>query len=459
MEEIDLLGFFEYYKKYIWGVLAACIAAVLVVIIYYAAFKTQLYTTKTSVILVKNETSTTTDTISQNDITLNQKLVSTYRQIIKSRLVLEQVIGNLKLDYDYEYLSKNVTVEAVEDTEILKIAVTDENPELAVKIADTVAEVFSREVVKIYKINNVSVLDVAELPTYPSNYHLLRDCVLALFVVFAGATAIIFVIFYYDDSLNDSSNVEKEIEMPIVARVFKDNSGDDMLVVNKPNAAASECIRNLRTNLQFSSVDSELKTLLVTSTFPSEGKSFISANLAVSFAQSGKKVLLMDCDLRKGRQHKIFKASSRYGLSNLLVGKVSDYSEYLLKTEIENLYFIPRGACPPNPSELLNSKKMLSLLKELQKIFDIIILDGAPVIGLSDSVILSSSIDRVVLVACANKTPKSQLINAKKALEAVGANIAGCVINNASAKKGSHSSYYYYYGYGEDGKKTENSKK
>lgn len=446
MEEIDLLGFLEYYKKYILGVIAICLSAVLVVIIYYAAFKTEKYSTSTSVVLVKNEASSGSDTISQNDIVLNQKLVSTYKHIIKSRLVLEQVIGDLKLDYDYDHLYKNVSAEAVEDTEILKITVTDESPDVAVKIADTVANVFSKEVVKIYKINNVSVLDVAEVPIYPSNYHLLRDMVLALFVSFVLTSGVIFVIYYYDDSLTDTNNLEEEIEMPIVARVFKDRSNDDLVVVNKPNAATSECIRNLRTNLQFSSIDKEIKTLLLTSTFPSEGKSFISANLAVSFAQAGKKVLLIDCDLRKGRQHKIFKASSRYGLSNLLVDKISEYKEYVLKTEVENLYFIPRGACPPNPSELLNSKKMISLLTELQKVFDLIILDGAPVTGLSDSVILSSSIDKVVLVACADKTPKAQLKNAKKSLEAVGANIAGVVINNASMKKGKNSSYYYYYG-------------
>ena len=458
MEEIDLLSFFEYYKKYLLGVIAICLSAVLVVIIYYAAFKTEKFSTSTSVVLVKSEASgnNSDTTINQTDIVLNQKLVSTYKHIIKSRLVLEQVINDLKLDYDYEHLNKNVSAEAVEDTEILKITVTDTSPELAVRIADTVASVFSKEVVKIYKINNVSVLDVAEIPTYPSNYHLLRDIVLALFVSFVGVSGLIFVIFYYDDSLTDNNNVEKEIDMPIVARVFKDRSNDDLIVVNKPNAATSECIRNLRTNLQFSSIDKEIKTLLITSTFPSEGKSFVSANLAISFAQAGKKVLLMDCDLRKGRQHKIFKASSRYGLSNLLVGKISDYKEFVLKTEIENLYFIPRGACPPNPSELLNSQKMLSLLAELQKVFDLIILDGAPVIGLSDSVILSSSIDRVVLVASCNKTPKSQLINARKALEAVGANIAGCVLNNTEAKKGKHSSYYYYYG---EDTKTEKKKK
>ena len=174
MEEIDLLGFLDYYKKYFLGVVAVCLTAMLIVVVYYAAFKVEKFSTSTSVVLVKNETSSTSDTISQNDIVLNQKLVSTYKHIIKSRLVLEQVISELKLDYNYDYLYKNVNAEAVEDTEILKITVTDTNPDLAVKIADTVADVFSTEVVKIYKINNVSVLDVAEVPSYPSNYHLIN---------------------------------------------------------------------------------------------------------------------------------------------------------------------------------------------------------------------------------------------------------------------------------------------
>ena len=449
MEEINIKEFIDYYKRYMLGVIIVCLVAALGTLIYYMAFKTEKYSTSTSIVLVKNENKDNSDTIDQTDINLNQKLVSTYRHIIKSRLVLEQVISDLKLKYSYNDINNRVNVTAVEDTEILKITVTDEDPELAVKIANGVADTFSKEVIQIYNINNVSVLDAAQVPTYPSNYHTVRDIVLAIMVAFVGSSAIIFVVFYFDDSLTDNENIETELEMPVVAKIYKDYNNNDLIVDARPNAATSECIRTLRTNLQFSEVDSKVQTLLITSTLPSEGKSFISANLATSFAQTGKKVLIIDCDLRKGRQHKIFKITSRYGLSNLLISNINSYMEYVVSTKIDNLSIIPRGVFPPNPSELLNSKKMISLLDELKKHFDIIILDGAPLMGISDSLILSSLVDKVLLVGSFGHTPKTELKNMKKALEAVGANLAGCVINNATAKKRSYGDYYYYYGYGD----------
>ena len=444
MEEIDLKDFWQYYKKYSLSVIIVCLVCLIVALVYNIAFKTPLYSTSTTILLVKNETSSDKDTINQNDITLNQKLVSTYRQIIKSRLVLEQVISKLKLDYSYERLYKEIAVEAVEDTEIIKVIVTDESATLAAKIANEIAGIFDKEVKEIYNINNVSIIDVALTPNNPSNDNVIRDGVLAIIIGFVFMSGIIFVVFYFDDTLRDTESMENDLGLPVIAKVFKDNNGVDLIVDKKPNASASESIRTLRTNLQFASVDSELRTLLVTSSLPSEGKSFISANLAISFAQAGKRTLLIDCDLRKGRQHKMFRIPGKKGLSNLLINDISEYPKYITQSKIENLFVLPRGVYPPNPSELLNSKKNQHLLTLLKQHFDIIILDGAPIIGLSDSLILSSMVDKVLLVTSVNHTPKTEVLNTKRDLENVGANIAGAVANNVSAKKGHYGSYYYY---------------
>ena len=458
MEEIDLKDFWQYYKKYSLSVIIVCLVCLIVALVYNIAFKTPLYSTSTTILLVKNETSADKDTINQNDITLNQKLVSTYRQIIKSRLVLEQVISKLKLDYSYEKLYKEIAVEAVEDTEIIKIIVTDESATLAAKIANEIAGVFDKEVKDIYNINNVSIIDVALTPNNPSNDNVIRDGVLAIIIGFVFMSGIIFVVFYFDDTLRDTESMENDLGLPVIAKVFKDSNGVDLIVDKKPNASASESIRTLRTNLQFASVDSELRTLLVTSSLPSEGKSFISANLAISFAQAGKRTLLIDCDLRKGRQHKMFRIPGKKGLSNLLINDISEYPKYISQSKIENLFVLPRGVYPPNPSELLNSKKNQHLLTLLKQHFDIIILDGAPIIGLSDSLILSSMVDKVLLVTSVNHTPKTEVLNTKRDLENVGANIAGAVANNVSAKKGHYGSYYYYYGYDDNGNKTKAGK-
>ena len=446
MEEINIKDFLNYYRRYILLVVMVVVLCVLVTVLYDKIFKTPVYSTYTTVVLVKNETNENTDTLTLNDVNLSQKLVSTYREIITSRLVLSQVISELNLDYSVDQMMREIDVTAKSDTEILKITVTDKDANLASKIANVVAEVFDREITKIYNISNVSIIDKALVPSSPSNMHLMRDVVLIMVASFAGVSAIIFVIFYFDDTLRSVEEIEGEIGLPLIAKVYKDNNGIDLVVDKKPNAVASESVRTLRTNLQFSAIDSTLKTILVTSSVPSEGKSFITANLAVSFAQTGKKVLIIDCDLRKGRQHKIFGVSGKNGLSNLLIGDITKSDEYIVETKIKHLSLIPRGTFPPNPSELLNSKKNASLIKLLSKYYDIIILDGAPITGLSDSLILSSLVDKVLLVSAIGHTPKTELKNTKKALENVNANVAGCIANNISTSHGGYGSYYYYYG-------------
>ena len=459
MEEINLKEFWQYYKKYILGIIIICLISVILTLVYNIAFKTPKYSTYTTIVLVKDESSSETDVINQSDITLNQKLVSTYREIIKSRLVLNQVIERLKLDYTYEKLYDEIKVEAKDETEILKITVTDDDANMASSIANEIAVVFDKEVTQIYNINNVSIIDTALVPTKPSNDNAFRDAILAVMLSFVGCSAIVFVVFYFDDTLREVETIETDLKMPVVAKVYKDANKMDLIVDKRPNAASSESIRTLRTNLQFSSVDSELKTVLVTSSLPGEGKSFVSANLAAAFAQAGKRVLLLDCDLRKGRQQDIFKVSGKRGLSNLLIEDIKNFGEYIHATRVENLFIIPRGVFPPNPSELLNSKKNQALLDMLKKHFDIIILDGAPIVGLADSLILSSMVDQVLLVASINHTPKTEILNTKKNLENVGAKICGVVANNVVARKGHYGNYYYYYGYTDDGKKVKKVRK
>ncbi len=444
MEEINIKDFLDYYKKFIVLVVMVVLLFILGIGLYDKVFKTPLYSTYTTLVLVKDETTDSVDTISQSDIILNQKLVSTYREIIKSRLVLEQVIHNLNLSYTLEQMQKMIDVQSKEDTEILKITVTDSEPQMASKIANNLAEVFDHEITKIYKLNNVSIIDRAEVPENPSNNHFVRDIILAALIGFTGSSAIIFIIFYFDDTIRSVDEVEGEVGTPVIAKIYKDTNKIDLIVDKKPNALTSESIRTLRTNLQFAAVDDELKTILVTSSLPAEGKSFISANLAISFAQTGKKVLIIDCDLRKGRQHKIFNVSGKVGLSNLLIGDISKSRDFIIKTSIENLSIIPRGVFPPNPSELLNSKKNASIINTLKKYYDIIILDGAPISGLADSLILSTYVDKVLLVTAVNYSVKTELKNTIKALENVNAQIAGCVVNNIVPTKGHYGSYYYY---------------
>lgn len=219
---------------------------------------------------------------------------------------------------------------------------------------------------------------------------------------------------------------------------------DELVIQLKPKSNISEDIRTIRTNLQFTSSDEESKVLLITSSVPGEGKSFISSNLATAFSQTGESTLLIDCDLRLGRVHKIFGVSNDKGFSNLLVGKdVVDCAEYIKKTAVPDLYVIPRGSVPPNPSELLNSSNTKKVIKFLRDKFDHIIFDGPPINGLPDSLIMASNVDRVALVTTVGYTKIDELNEAKKALEKIDANIAGVIVNKTQGtKRGKYSNYY-----------------
>lgn len=219
---------------------------------------------------------------------------------------------------------------------------------------------------------------------------------------------------------------------------------DELVIHSRPKSNISEDIRTIRTNLQFTSNIDNSKVLLVTSSVPGEGKSFISSNLAAAFAGTGETTLLIDSDMRLGRIHKIFGLSNKKGLSNLLVEKDNiDYQEYIKKTEIENLYVITRGTVPPNPSELLNSPNAKVITEFLRDKFDHVIFDGVPVNGLPDSLIVANLVDKVIIVSSAGYTKIDELNDTKKALEKVDANIAGVVVNRASkTKRGKYSNYY-----------------
>jgi len=217
---------------------------------------------------------------------------------------------------------------------------------------------------------------------------------------------------------------------------------NELVVYYKPKSNISEEIRTIRTNLQFTAVRNS-KVLLVTSSVPGEGKSFISSNLACAFAQTGESTIIIDCDLRLGRTHKVFEVSNNKGLSNLLSSSELDCGSYIKRTKIDNLFVIPRGPVPPNPSELLNSLNTKKLVGYLRERFDHIIFDGVPVNGLPDSLIMAGIADRVLIVSAMGYTNIDDLNETKKSLEKIDANIAGVIVNKVKkSKMGRYSSYY-----------------
>ena len=226
----------------------------------------------------------------------------------------------------------------------------------------------------------------------------------------------------------------------------------ELIVHQDPKSPISEVFRTLRTNIQFMNTKGKLKTILVTSTLPGEGKSWVSSNLAVTFAQAGKKVVLVDADMRKGRQYSIFEVSPRPGLSNYLSGIDESNDEnheinlvdYIQETDVENLYLIAAGNIPPNPAELLIAPQMVDLLEQLKEICDIVIIDGTPSQLVTDALILTRLVDSTLIVTASNQTKKEDLKRIIANIEQVGGKIAGVVVNKILINAKKYEQSYYY---------------
>lgn len=209
-----------------------------------------------------------------------------------------------------------------------------------------------------------------------------------------------------------------------------------------PKSSISEQYRTIRTNIQFALVDRDLKTLMVTSVGPGEGKSTTSANLAVVFAQQGKKVLFVDADLRKPTVHYTFSLLNTVGLSSVIT-KQFTLQEAIEGSGVENLSILSSGPIPPNPAEMLGSKAMDEFLEEARENFDLIIFDTPPILAVTDAQILANKCDGAILVIASEKTERDMAIKGKELLQGAKGKMLGVVLNNKRQKE---SSYYYYYG-------------
>ena len=213
---------------------------------------------------------------------------------------------------------------------------------------------------------------------------------------------------------------------------------------NDPKSVISEQYRAIRTNIEYSNVDQNTKTILVTSSDKNEGKTTTVSNLAVSFANLNKKVLLIDCDLRNASIHKMFKINNIYGLTDILA-KDRAVDKCIQETELRNLYLLTAGATPPNPAEILSSEKMKNLIEDLKNIYDYIFIDTPPIGLVTDAGVLSSFTDGVVLVVKSESVEKKYLEETKKKLDAVDARILGAILNSYKSEQKDYN-YYSYYG-------------
>lgn len=294
---------------------------------------------------------------------------------------------------------------------------------------------------EIQSTNTINQLNPATPNPIPIKPQPIRSAVWAAFIGLMLSASVIFLVTFLQDEIQDPDEITRKWGIPVLGLIMGYNSPQNAIIsMSQPRSVVSEAFRSLRTGLQFSGIDNPVHTLLITSATPSEGKTSVVANLATVIAQSDQKTMVVDCDLRRPRIHKIFQVSNRVGLSDYFI-KTKEQLEGIIKTTGDKkVCVITSGSLPPNPSELLSSEKMNEMINLLSNEFDIVILDTPPLLAVTDALVLAPRVDGVVLVIDPKKAKRTAVKHAIGQLQRVNANILGAVVNNVNTK----SSHYYY---------------
>ncbi|HZY45690.1 MAG TPA: polysaccharide biosynthesis tyrosine autokinase [Anaerolineae bacterium] len=297
--------------------------------------------------------------------------------------------------------------------------------------------------------NFLSVVEPPQVPTAPIGPRPIENALLAVLIGFVLSTTGTFLLEYMDDTIKTPEDARQVFDLAVLGTVGQMDYGDypsKLVTALQPRSPISESFRILRTNLQFSAVDQPLGALMVTSTSPSEGKSLTAANLAVVMAQSGKRVILVDADLRRPTQHRIFELNNNAGLTNVLLDGPARLADALQLTPIENLRVLTAGSIPPNPSELVGSARMAEFIQSLRAQADLIIFDTPPIMVVSDATVLSPRVDGVLIVVNSAHTRRPIAQRAENTLKAAGARVLGISLNRLAVRD---AGYYYDYYYAE----------
>ena len=421
--------------------------------LYSYCYEKPLYNSSAKILLVADESKIEKE-LTQNDLTINSSLISTYSSIAKSTSVIEKIIKNLNLDISVKELQKNIEVSQINKTQFLNVSVKNENAEKAKDIANELAKVFTEQINDIYKIENIKIVDKAELEIKPCNVNHAIDVIIATVLGIFLSSLLVLMICFFDNTIKDIKDIEEKVKLQCIGALpVSKEKNSDLIIQKNPKSHLVECIKTIRTNVLYAT---NKKAILVTSPNKKEGKSWFASNIAVAFAQANKKVILVDANLRKkSNVNKIFEIEEKEGVSNFIkeitekqLENLEASRKYIQETQIPNLHILQNGTIPPNPAELLSSNNMRRLINLLKDMYDIILIDGESCNEVSDSIALSNMVDGTILIVENKKTKINDIIKTKRKIEDVNGKVLGVVSNKfeQQAEKYYGKDYKYYYG-------------
>lgn len=495
--KIDLQQLFTALLRKIWMVVLASVVGALLALGVTQWFITPLYES-TAMFYVNNGSLSVGGAslnLSSSDLSVSKSLVDSYIVILNTRETLNDVADYAEVDYTYSELKQMISAAAVNSTEIFQVVVTSPDPQEAEDIADAISYILPRRISKIVEGTSAEIVDHAVLPAKASSPNKVRNTELGFLLGLVLSVGAICLYEIFNTTIRSTDDVEQCCSYPVLAQVPDMNgpskggyyrygygtahsggsnegprsrkkaqkknvytSGSELsLIGNNLSFAASEAYKMLATKVQFSFADDQdSHVLCVSSALPGEGKSLSSINLAVSLSQLNKKVLLIDCDLRKPSIAKKFGIGLEPGLSNYLV-RQKDINDVIRKLKLEGdilLDVITAGDIPPNPVELISSDRMSRLIDGLRKAYDVVVIDLPPVKEVSDAMVVSQMADGLILVARENYCDRVLLSSAVKQFEFINTKILGIILNcsreqeEGGLKYGKRYGYGYGYGYG-----------
>lgn len=451
--------------------IAACAFSGLILFYMVSSFIIQpSYTASVQLYVNPNDKEASSANLSELDYA--QRVVSTYINFLQTKVFYKQVMEESGLDYTLEEIRSMTRIYVVNNTEIFEINVTTHSPEDSYRLVSVMQDIVPGLIKNIKNTTEITVVDPAVLPVSPSGPNTIRNSLIGGVLGFALSVAAVFVWEIIDINVKNQEDLTKRYSLPVLGNIpnFEEVGRErkavqklvlklkkakhqkiDKTIVRNTKFLVAEGYKAFRTNLRFSLRKEGCKKIIISSPVPKDGKSTTSTNIAITIAQTGSRVLLLDCDLRKGRLHNFFHIKSAPGISDCLSGMI-ELKDAIYSTTHDNLYIMPMGSIPPNPTELMASKQMEDLIQKLEKEYDFIIMDTPPVNVVSDSLSLVKMADGVVLVVREGMTSHPNIESALTKYKFADTNLLGFVLNGVSHNTGKtyKSRYYYYAGENDD---------
>lgn len=388
----------------------------------------------------------------QQGNTFSQARVQSYVKTVGTPVVLQPVIDELGLSLTADELSKKVKASTDLNTVLINISVEDTSPIQAAAIAQAVGNSLVKAIDSLERPKtggsspvNLSIITPAEAPVAPSTPNTKLNLLLGLILGAALGLGLAVLRTALDNQIRGEADLRRVTDLPLLGGISYDQDATrkPLLTQTAPQSPRAESFRQLRTNLQFANVSGRAKTVLVTSSLPGEGKSTTATNLAISLAQAGQSVCLIDADLRRPMVNEYLGLERNAGLTTALVGSV-DVNDVLQHWGGDGLYVLTSGQIPPNPSELLGSDEMEHLIRRLEHAFDSIVIDAPPLLPVTDAAVLAQHVGGVVVVVGSQKIRHQDLAKSLSALQMVNASILGVVLNRLPVKGPDSYAYSYY---------------